>query len=100
MNKTRSQPQKPTMSALDLWDIVRRRKFHAIVVPLTVLAAVIMYAYTATNWYRADALVSIELLSDKPLDPASRVKEQLRVVRESAFSEPVFGTVVREFNLM
>ncbi len=89
------------ISLADFLEIVSRRRLYAIVTALLVMAGVGAYIAIAKNWYRARALVAIDVRPGESfVDSTTRVREELRTAREVLLGEPVFGKVVSEFHLI
>lgn len=91
------------MTVSEMVDIVRTRKAWVLVTVLLVMTGVSIYSFTATDRFKARALMSVEAPPGKAstsIDPLERIQEQIRVVHEVLFSEAVFKPVVEEFHLM
>jgi uncharacterized protein involved in exopolysaccharide biosynthesis len=90
------------MTVSEMVDIVRTRKAWVLVTVLLVMTGVSIYSFTATDRFKARALMSVESPPGKStsMDPLERIQEQIRVVHEVLFSESVFKPVVDEFRLM
>jgi len=87
----------------EMVDIIRTRKAWVLVTVLLVMTGVSIYSFTATDRFKARALMSVEAPPGKAstsIDPLERIQEQIRVVHEVLFSESVFKPVVEEFHLM
>src|SRR6185369_4717304 len=101
MNIERQNNRPMTVS--EMVDIVRTRKAWILVIVLLTMTGVSIYSFTATDRFKARALMSVEAPPGKAstsIDPLERIQEQIRVVHEVLFSESVFKPVVEEFHLM
>lgn len=94
------------LSVFAVWRVIKRRKFHLLIPLFLLTAAAGFYALRQQERFRARTLVGAETatpgfsLTGRPDAAATaNVQEQLRVIRETLFSEPVLETVIREFNL-
>lgn len=92
------------ISVLALVDMVMRRKLLVLIPAAVLSVAVGFYAFYKPVLYRTQALLGVESGAGKYVQAtngsATRVQDQLLIIREILFSRPVLEPVIRNFQLL